>query len=92
MAETVEVICNAMEFVNDELKTITEWPKEQRQAEDKYGVQYVKQLQDIPELNSRDRVRLMQIIMHSVLDMKAFLRIPIELKLEYCTVLLEDNA
>ncbi|KAL4032186.1 hypothetical protein IC575_005254 [Cucumis melo] len=35
-AEIVEVIRNTMEFMNNQLKTIAERPKKQRQAEDEY--------------------------------------------------------
>lgn len=92
IAKTVDIIWYTMEFVNNQLKVIVEWSKEQRQAKDEYDAKCVKQLQDISELTSRDRVRLMWIVMRSVQGMKSFLRIPSELKLEYCTVLLEDNA
>lgn len=46
MAQMIKVICNVMEFVKDQLKTIVEWSKEQRQVEDEYGSNFQKQLQD----------------------------------------------
>ena len=44
MAEMVEVIRNAIEFMNYQLKAIEEWSKEQRQVEVEYGVEVMKQL------------------------------------------------
>uniref|UniRef100_A0A9I9EKA7 Uncharacterized protein n=1 Tax=Cucumis melo TaxID=3656 RepID=A0A9I9EKA7_CUCME len=66
-----------MEFANDQLKTI--------------ATEVVKQHQNISELNSRERIKLMQIIFCSVDDIKGFMWIPMNLKLEYCNVLLKDN-
>lgn len=41
MVETIEVIHNAMEFANDQLKAIAKGSKEQPQAEDEYGAENV---------------------------------------------------
>ncbi|KAA0066604.1 retrotransposon protein [Cucumis melo var. makuwa] len=88
--ETVEVIRSAMEFGNDQLKTIANWPKEKRVTEVELRAEVVKQLQNILELPSRDRAKLMQILFHSVEAIEGFLSIPIELKLEYCNILLQN--
>lgn len=91
--EAVEIIRNAMEYANDKLQAIVEWPNVHRQAKDASHVEVVKQLQGILELSICDRVvRLMQIIMRNVHNMKAFLEILDELKLDQCTTILEDNA
>ncbi|KAE8646815.1 hypothetical protein Csa_005367, partial [Cucumis sativus] len=89
--EAVDVISNEMEVRNDQLKAIANWSKEKRATEVELHVEVVKQLQDISELRTRDRVKLMQIIFHMVDDIEGFLSCPTKLKLEYCRVLLEDN-
>ncbi|KAA0055448.1 uncharacterized protein E5676_scaffold314G00180 [Cucumis melo var. makuwa] len=43
-AETVNIIRNEMEFANDQLKAIEEWPNVQRQAEDDSRAEVVKHL------------------------------------------------
>uniref|UniRef100_A0A9I9DN68 Uncharacterized protein n=1 Tax=Cucumis melo TaxID=3656 RepID=A0A9I9DN68_CUCME len=49
----VDVIRNAMQFENDQLKAIVDWHKDQKHAmEVELHVKVVKQLQDIPELHS----------------------------------------
>ncbi|KAL0557102.1 hypothetical protein IC582_005620 [Cucumis melo] len=90
--EMVEVISSATEFGNDQLKTITDWPKEKRATEVELRTEVVKQLQDIPQLRSRDRAKLMQILFRSVEAIEGFLSIPTKLKLEYCNILLENNV
>ncbi|KAA0063227.1 retrotransposon protein [Cucumis melo var. makuwa] len=56
--ETVEVIRSVIEFGNDQLKAIANWPKEKRATEVELRAEVVKQLQDIPELQSQDRQSL----------------------------------
>lgn len=43
-------------------------------------------------MSNRDKVRLMRIQMPNVDDMKSFLDVPEELKLDYCTIILENNT
>ncbi|KAL0560649.1 hypothetical protein IC582_001058 [Cucumis melo] len=90
--ETVKVIRSVMEFRNDQLKAIVDWSKEKRATEVELHAKVVKQLQDIPELRSQDRTKLIQILFRSVEGIEGFLSIPTELKLEYCNVLLENNV
>ena len=85
------MIRNAIESANDQLKAIAYWPKQKRATEVELRAKVVKQLQDIPALRSRWRVKLMQIIFCSVDGIEGFLLCPTKLKLEYCNVLLEDN-
>ncbi|KAA0063430.1 putative nuclease HARBI1 [Cucumis melo var. makuwa] len=87
-----EYIRSLMEFGNDQLKAIANWPKEKRATEVELCVEVVKQLQDIPELQSQDRAKLMQILFRSVETIEGFLSIPLELKLEYCNILLQNNV
>uniref|UniRef100_A0A9I9DMY1 Uncharacterized protein n=1 Tax=Cucumis melo TaxID=3656 RepID=A0A9I9DMY1_CUCME len=65
MAETVDIIRNAMDFANDQLKVIPKWSNTQRQVEDEYITECMNQLQDILELSSRDRVWIIRIIIRS---------------------------
>ncbi|KAL0534479.1 hypothetical protein IC582_028770 [Cucumis melo] len=88
--ETVEVIRSAMKFGNDQLKAIADWLKEKRAMKVELRALVVKQLQDIPKLQNRDRPKIIQILFHSVEGIEGFLSIPTELKLEYCNVLLEN--
>uniref|UniRef100_A0A9I9DLI9 DUF8040 domain-containing protein n=1 Tax=Cucumis melo TaxID=3656 RepID=A0A9I9DLI9_CUCME len=88
--ETVEVIKSAIEFGNDQLKAIANWPKEKRATEVELRAEVMKQLQDIPELQSRDRAKLIQILFRSVEAIEGFLSIPTERKLEYCNILLQN--
>ncbi|KAA0065601.1 retrotransposon protein [Cucumis melo var. makuwa] len=90
--ETVKIICNAIEYTNGQLKAIAKRSNVQRQADDASRAEVMSQLQGIPKLSTRDRVRLLWIIMHNVHNMRAFLEVPDELKLDYCTTMLEDNA
>ena len=46
-----------MEFVNNQLKAIADWPKEKRAIEVKLRAEVMKQLQDIPELQSQESVK-----------------------------------
>ncbi|KAA0067183.1 putative nuclease HARBI1 [Cucumis melo var. makuwa] len=68
-----EVTRSVMELGNDQLKAIANWPKEKRAIEIELHAEVVKQLQDIPELQSRDRAKLMQIIFRSVEVIEGFL-------------------
>ncbi|KAL4028509.1 hypothetical protein IC575_011706 [Cucumis melo] len=88
--ETVEVIRSVMEFGNEQLKAIADWPKEKSAMEVEMRAQVVKQLQDIPKLRSQDRAKLMQILFRSLEAIEGFLSIPTELKLEYCNILLQN--
>uniref|UniRef100_A0A9I9DDJ0 Retrotransposon protein n=1 Tax=Cucumis melo TaxID=3656 RepID=A0A9I9DDJ0_CUCME len=90
--ETMEIIRNVMEHSNDRLKAIVEWSNVQRQDASTRLVEVVRQLQRILELSRYDRVCSMQILMCNVDDMKAFLDILDELKLDYCTIIFQDNA
>ena len=91
-AETMEIIRNAMEYVKEQLKAIVECLNLQRQDKSTFCAEVVIQLQGNPQLSIRDRVRLMRIIMRNVDDMKAFLKVPNKLKLDYSTIIFEDNA
>ncbi|KAL0536228.1 hypothetical protein IC582_025170 [Cucumis melo] len=90
--ETIEVIMRVMEFGNEQLKAIADWPKEKRAIGVEMRAQVVKQLQDIPELRSQDRAKLMQILFRSLEVIEGFLSIPTKLKLEYCNILLQNNV
>ncbi|KAA0039263.1 retrotransposon protein [Cucumis melo var. makuwa] len=81
-----------MEYANNQLKVIAEEPNLQRQDERSSRAEVVRQLQEVPELSTRDRVRLMWKIMRNIDDMKAFLEVPNKLKLDYCMGILKDNA
>uniref|UniRef100_A0A9I9EFB9 Uncharacterized protein n=1 Tax=Cucumis melo TaxID=3656 RepID=A0A9I9EFB9_CUCME len=88
----VEVIRSVMEFGNEQLKAIADWPKEKHTMEIEMRAQVVKQLQDIPELRSQYRTKLKQILFRSLEAIEGFLSIPTELKLEYCNILLQNNV
>lgn len=66
MTKTVEIICNAIEYVNDQLKAIAKWPNLQRQDACASSTEVVRQLQRILKLSTYDRVHLMWIIMCNV--------------------------
>ncbi|KGN58436.1 hypothetical protein Csa_000900 [Cucumis sativus] len=91
-AETMKIIRNTMKYVNDQSEAIVEWPSVQHQSKDAFYAEVMKQLQAIPELSTHDRRCLMWTLMCNVHDMKALWEISNELKLDYCTVMLEDNA
>ena len=55
IVETVKIIRNTMEYVNDQLKTIAEWLNLQHQDASATRGEVIKQLQRILELSRYDR-------------------------------------
>ena len=90
--EIVNVIRDAIECANDQLRTIAEWPKLAMQDEDATRLEVIRQLRVIPELSGLDRARCLRKLMQNLADMKAFLVVPEEMKMDYCTVILQDDA
>ncbi|KAA0058838.1 retrotransposon protein [Cucumis melo var. makuwa] len=90
--EIVNVIRDAIECANDQLRTIAEWPKLAMQDEDATRLEVIRQLRVIPELSGLDRARCLRKLMQNLADMKAFLVVPEEMKMDYCKVILQDDA
>ncbi|KAA0036791.1 retrotransposon protein [Cucumis melo var. makuwa] len=70
------IVRTAIEYENEQLNHIAEWPVLQRQDASQTRQEIIRQLEAIPELTLMDRCRLMCILMRNVDDMKAFLEVP----------------
>ncbi|KAL0544454.1 hypothetical protein IC582_019569 [Cucumis melo] len=81
----------SIEYENEQLNHIAEWPVLQRQDASQTRQEVVRQLEAIPELTLMDRCRLMRILMRNVDDMKAFLKVPDNMKYPYCSIILQEN-
>ncbi|KAL0559592.1 hypothetical protein IC582_004207 [Cucumis melo] len=86
-----DIVRTAIEYGNEQLHRIAEWPILQRQDATQTRQEIVRQLEAIPELTVMDRCRLMHIIMRNVDDMKAFLEVPDNMKYPYCNIILQEN-
>ncbi|KAA0047509.1 retrotransposon protein [Cucumis melo var. makuwa] len=86
-----DIVRTAVEYGNEQLHRIAEWPILQRQDATQTRQEIVRQLEAIPELTLMDRCRLMRIIMRNVDDMKAFLEVPDNMNYPYCSIILQEN-
>ncbi|KAA0065737.1 retrotransposon protein [Cucumis melo var. makuwa] len=86
-----DIVRTAIEYGNEQLHRIAEWPILQRQDATQTRQDIVRQLEAIPELTLMDRCRLMRILMRNVDDMKAFLEVPDNMKYPYCSIILQEN-
>ncbi|KAA0065892.1 retrotransposon protein [Cucumis melo var. makuwa] len=86
-----DIVRTAIEYGNEQLHRIAEWPILQRQDATQTRQEIVRQLEVIPELTLMDRCRLMRILMRNVDDMKAFLEVPDNMKYPYCSIILQEN-
>uniref|UniRef100_A0A9I9E462 Retrotransposon protein n=1 Tax=Cucumis melo TaxID=3656 RepID=A0A9I9E462_CUCME len=86
-----DIVRTAIEYGNEQLHRIAEWPILQRQDTTQTRQEIVRQLEVIPELTLMDRCRLMRILMRNVDDMKAFLEVPDNMKYPYCSIILQEN-
>ncbi|KAL4026604.1 hypothetical protein IC575_015040 [Cucumis melo] len=86
-----DIVRTAIEYGNEQLHRIAEWPILQRQDATQTRQEIVRHLEAIPELTLMDRCRLMRILMRNVDDMKAFLEVPDHMKYPYCTLILQEN-
>ncbi|KAA0065871.1 retrotransposon protein [Cucumis melo var. makuwa] len=89
--ESGEVIYTAIEYENEQLSCIAEWPVLQCQNASQTRQEVVQQLEVIPELTLMDRCRLMRILMRNMDDMKAFFDVLDNMKYLYCNIILEEN-
>ncbi|KAA0056591.1 retrotransposon protein [Cucumis melo var. makuwa] len=80
--ETMEVIRDAMECANDQLRAIADWSKLAMQDEDTTRWKVIRQLQAIPELSRLDRARCMQTMAGKLDEMKAFLNLLEDMKMD----------
>uniref|UniRef100_A0A9I9E9G1 DUF8040 domain-containing protein n=1 Tax=Cucumis melo TaxID=3656 RepID=A0A9I9E9G1_CUCME len=85
------IVRTAIEYENEQLNHIAEWPVLQRQDASQTRQEIIRQLEAIPELTLMDRCRLMCILMRNVDDMKAFLEVPDNIKYPYCSIILQEN-
>ncbi|KAL0555944.1 hypothetical protein IC582_004447 [Cucumis melo] len=90
-ADSGDIIRTLIEYENEQLNHIAEWPALQRQDASETRQEVVRQLEAIPELTLMDRCRLMRILMRNVDDMKAFLDVPNNMKYPYCSIILQEN-
>ncbi|KAA0052090.1 retrotransposon protein [Cucumis melo var. makuwa] len=81
----------AIEYGNEQLNRIAEWPVLQRQDASQTRQKVVRQLEAIPELTLMYRCRLMRVLMRNVNDMKVFLDVPDNMKYPYCSIILQEN-
>ncbi|KAA0063726.1 retrotransposon protein [Cucumis melo var. makuwa] len=86
-----DIVRTAIEYRNEQLNRIAEWPVLQRQNASQTRQEVVRQLEAIPELILMDRCRLMHILMCNVDDMKAFLDVPDNMKYSYYNIILQEN-
>ena len=86
-----DIVRTAIEYGNEQLHRIAEWPILQRQDATQTRQEIVRQLEAIPELTLMDRCRLMRILMRNVDDMKAFLEVSDNMKYPYCSIILQEN-
>ncbi|KAA0046363.1 retrotransposon protein [Cucumis melo var. makuwa] len=86
-----DIVRTAIEYGNEQLHRIAEWPILQRQDATQTRQEIVRQLEAIPELTLMDRCRLMRILMRNVDDIKAFLEVPDNMKYPYCSIILQEN-
>ncbi|KAL0539423.1 hypothetical protein IC582_023635 [Cucumis melo] len=86
-----DIVRTAIEYGNEQLHRIAEWPILQLQDATQTRQEIVRQLEAIPELTLMDRCRLMRILMRNVDDMKAFLEVPDNMKYPYYSIILQEN-
>ncbi|KAA0035629.1 retrotransposon protein [Cucumis melo var. makuwa] len=86
-----DIVRTAIEYGNEQLHRIAEWPILQRQDASQTRQEIVRQLEAIPKLTLMDRCRLMHILMRNVDDMKAFLEVSDNMKYPYCSIILQEN-
>ncbi|XP_038899283.1 uncharacterized protein LOC120086622 [Benincasa hispida] len=91
-SELVKVFKNAMDFANDQLKSIAEWSKKQHATEVELRAKVVNKLNDIPKLQTQQKMKFMNIIFRNVHNTESFLSIPADMKLEYCELLLLNHV
>lgn len=81
-----------MEYANNQLKAIAEWPNVQCQDASTTCFEFVRQLQGILELSRFDKAHCICLLMHNVNDMKASLDVLDDMKLDCSTVIVQDNS
>ncbi|KAL4028537.1 hypothetical protein IC575_011734 [Cucumis melo] len=86
-----DIVHIAIEYGNEQLNHIVEWPVLQRQDASQTRQEVAQQLEVIPELTLMDRCRLMRILMCNIDDMKAFLEVPDNMKYPFCSIILQEN-
>ncbi|KAL0546352.1 hypothetical protein IC582_016260 [Cucumis melo] len=86
-----DIVRTAIEYGNEQLNRIAEWPVLLRQDVSQTRQEVVRQLEAILELTLMDRCLLMRILIRNVNDMKAFLDVPDNMKYPYCSIILQEN-
>ncbi|KAL0544170.1 hypothetical protein IC582_019282 [Cucumis melo] len=81
-----------MKCVNDQLRAIVEWPSVALQNETTVHQEVLCQLHAIPELSRLDRVHYSRILFCNLDDMRGFLEILEDEKMDFCTVLLREDS
>lgn len=81
-----------MKCADDQLRAIEEWPKLAMQNESATRQEVIRQLHAIFELNILDKAYCVRKLTQNLADMKAFLDIPEEMKMDYCAIILQDDA
>ncbi|KAA0056139.1 retrotransposon protein [Cucumis melo var. makuwa] len=90
--EHVDLIHKAMKCANDQLRVIVEWTSVALQNETTVHQEVLCQLHAIPELSRLDRVHYSRILFCNLDDMRGFLEILEDEKMDFCTVLLREDS
>uniref|UniRef100_A0A9I9D919 Retrotransposon protein n=1 Tax=Cucumis melo TaxID=3656 RepID=A0A9I9D919_CUCME len=84
----IELIHEVMEYVNDQLRAIVEWPIVMLHNETTVRQEILRKLRAMLELSRLDRASCSWSLFHSLDDMRSSLRMTNEEKMEFCTILL----
>ena len=74
------------------MRLIAEWPRLALEDESRVRREVVRALRAIPELSRLDMAQCNRILMNNLTDMKGFLELSNEEKLDYCTVLIRGAS
>ena len=86
----IEMIHEALECANDQLRMIVDWPLCALQSDTTVRQNVLRQLRTMPELGRLDKARCSQSLFCSLDDMRGFIEMTDEERVDYCTVLLRD--
>ncbi|KAA0060299.1 retrotransposon protein [Cucumis melo var. makuwa] len=87
----IELIHEVMEYVNDQLRAIVEWPIVMLHNETTVRQEVLRKLRAMLELSRLDRASCSWSLFHSLDNMCSSLRMTNEEKMEFCTILLRED-
>uniref|UniRef100_A0A9I9E6F9 Retrotransposon protein n=1 Tax=Cucumis melo TaxID=3656 RepID=A0A9I9E6F9_CUCME len=90
--ETYDLICECMEAVTDQVRTIAEWPEKAMSREDAMAAQVIELIEAILNLTMAEKSNCVVLVNQKVSLMRSFIKMSDSMKAAYCRILLGGDS